>query len=148
MIIKCKGPRGKDIICKVWSDADKSTAALALEYEQKVYAEKIDPIVDRDPNAPLIKYHGYGKMNGDELSEFVGNVRSNFQSDDEYEKSFLYLYICLFLFSKNPTAAYEWENLRSANATRSTQSVLSLYPQKGSKIHLHYPKLRQLQYFL
>ena len=121
MVIKCKDSTGKLVVCKVWSAKDNSVEALGLDYENRVYAEKIRKILVKEPNAPLVKYIGYGEMNGVELGEFIGIKSENFRLRSEVKKAISYWHICCFLFTEDPMREYSWDykTIENSNASVS-----------------------------
>ena len=134
MVIKCKDPRGKWIVCKVWYAKDRSLEARGLDYENSVYAEKIDKILDRDSNAPLVKYHGYGEMNGVELGEFIGIKGENFRLRSGAAKAMSYWHLCCALFIRDTAAAYHWDIYNNVKSIESSKPyVRNYYPLKDMK---------------
>ena len=80
-----------NVIYKIWSATDRSEEASGLSYENRIYANKINPMLDKKPNLPLLKYIGYGEMNVGELKDVLGVTD---------RKALFILYIAFYEFFK------------------------------------------------
>lgn len=144
MLIKCKDPRGKWIICKVWNADDPSLETQGLEYENKVYEKKVAPLLDKNPKEPFIKYHGYGEMNGEKLAHFIGINEANFpeEEEDEYiediDIALDYWQVCCIFFTRDPEMEYDWEKLKNYDVPYDYREMFSLDQMDFKFITLEY----------
>jgi hypothetical protein len=88
-------------IYKIWSSDDDSDEAKGLDYENKVYSEKIKPMLDKNPDLPFLQYIGYGENTIQKLEDDIKMI------SDEDRNLFR---LAMLIFLRNPSVTdIKWD---------------------------------------